>query len=439
MSRFLFASTPVAAHSATPGPIVRRLVERGHEVVWFAGRAHHDRVRSTGARFEPFVDALDMSTGDPYDWFPHVRALRGLRAVKASFLDIFLAQVEPTVADLERILDGFPADAVVSDILVGRATNIVHDRGGPPPAILGDTALSPPEPDYPPWGRGLHPWPRPLNRARNRALGAVQRRLFREVDHEYLSIRARLGVPPDPRFVFDTGASRYLHLQGTVPEFEYPNPARAPHVHFVGPFRPDPPPSWIAPDWWGDLDGSRPVVHLTQGTIRAGAHELLRPAIEGLAGEDILVVATTGLVRVDELGPLPANVRTAPFVPYEALLARADVFLTNGGYVGTNLALRHGVPVVVVGATEDKAEIGARVAYTGVGVALPTTSPRPRAVRDAVGLVLGDSGYRDAARRVRESMARCDATAASVELLERLATEQRPVGRPDPRVPVAAE
>ena len=58
------------------------------------------------------------------------------------------------------------------------------------------------------------------------------------------------------------------------------------------------------------------------------------------------------------------------------MLARADLFLTNGGYVGTNLALSHGVPVVVVGATEDKEEVGARVAYTGVGVALrPVTTP----------------------------------------------------------------
>jgi UDP:flavonoid glycosyltransferase YjiC (YdhE family) len=82
----------------------------------------------------------------------------------------------------------------------------------------------------------------------------------------------------------------------------------------------------------------------------------------------VLVVAATVLARPDALGPLPANVRIAPFIPYDAVLPRVDLFLTNGGYVGVNRALSHGVPLVVVVATEDKPEVGARVAQTGVGV-----------------------------------------------------------------------
>jgi UDP:flavonoid glycosyltransferase YjiC (YdhE family) len=431
MSRFLFASTPVAAHSATPGPIVRRLVERGHDVVWYAGRAHAGRVAATGARHAPMVDALDLSMGDPYDWFPHIRGLAGIDAIKATLREMSLGQIEPGVADLERILAHFPADVVVGDLLAGRTTAAVHDRGGPVGAVLNDIPLAPPQPDFPPWGKGLLPWAGPLNRPRNRLLHATLRRAFRDLDGDYTAVRARLGLGPDTRWLFEAGESRHLHLQGTVPEFEYPHPEMTPHVHFVGAFRPDSPPSWRPPGWWDELDGSRPVVHLTQGTIRARPAELMRPAIEALAGQDTLVVATTGAVRPDELGPLPRNVRTAPFIPYDALLAKADVFLTNGGYVGTNLALSHGVPVVVVGATEDKAEVGARVSYAGVGLALPTVTPRPGAIRHAVRLVLRDPAYREAARVVQRSMAGCDATRTSVELLERLAVEQRPIGRDD--------
>jgi MGT family glycosyltransferase len=259
--------------------------------------------------------------------------------------------------------------------------------------------------------------------------------MFRDVDADYTRIRARLGLHPDTRFLFEAGESKYLHLQGTVPEFEYPHRDLAPHVHFVGPLIPDPVTSWERPGWWDELDGSRPVIHLTQGTVRADAGELLRPAIEALADEDVLVVATTVLVRPDELGPMPANVRTAKFIPYDELLPRADLFITNGGYVGVNQALSHGVPVVSVGATEDKPEVGARVAYAGVGVALRTLTPTPAAIRHAVRTVLRDASYRRAADAVRRSMANHDATATSVELLERLAAEQRPIGRTDrPRI-----
>ena len=53
MARFLFASIPVPAHTSNPLPIAARLVERGHEVVWYAGarlpRAHRRHRRPPGA------------------------------------------------------------------------------------------------------------------------------------------------------------------------------------------------------------------------------------------------------------------------------------------------------------------------------------------------------------------------------------------------------
>ena len=36
MSRILVATVPVPAHTRFPLPVVARLVERGHEVLWFA-------------------------------------------------------------------------------------------------------------------------------------------------------------------------------------------------------------------------------------------------------------------------------------------------------------------------------------------------------------------------------------------------------------------
>ena len=51
------------------------------------------------------------------------------------------------------------------------------------------------------------------------------------------------------------------------------------------------------------------------------------------------------------------------------LLPKTDVFLTNGGYGGVQLALRHGLPIVVTGGQEDKPEVAARVAWAGVGAA----------------------------------------------------------------------
>ena len=142
------------------------------------------------------------------------------------------------------------------------------------------------------------------------------------------------------------------------------------------------------------------MVVVTQGTLANGdLTELVVPTVRGLADLDMLVVAAT--VREDgpddvrrELGEVPANTRLAAFVPFDRLLPRADVLVTNGGYGGVHTALHHGVPLVVAGTTEDKPEVAARVEWSSTGVNLRTGTPHAADVRAAVQTVLADPNFR---------------------------------------------
>lgn len=62
-----------------------------------------------------------------------------------------------------------------------------------------------------------------------------------------------------------------------------------------------------------------------------------------------------------------------------------------------HFALRHGVPVVVAGMTEDKAEVAARVAWSGAGLNRRTNQPTPERVAGAAHQVLTDSTLRASA------------------------------------------
>ena len=135
------------------------------------------------------------------------------------------------------------------------------------------------------------------------------------------------------------------------------------------------------------------------------------------------MVVTTGGIDPTTLGELPANVRTAPFVPYEQLLAKASAFVTNGGYIGTNLALHHGVPVVQVGDTEEKAEIGARIRHFGVGAAFKKTPSLSR-LRKAVRYVLDDAAVRNRVARLAVEYRRHDAPTESAQLLAEVAAQR---------------
>jgi UDP:flavonoid glycosyltransferase YjiC (YdhE family) len=76
------------------------------------------------------------------------------------------------------------------------------------------------------------------------------------------------------------------------------------------------------------------------------------------------------------------------FLPYDELLPRTAVFVTNGGYGGVQYALRHGVPIVATGGKEDKPEVGARVAWSGVGRRIRSEKPSSAALCTAIHDVL---------------------------------------------------
>jgi UDP:flavonoid glycosyltransferase YjiC (YdhE family) len=115
------------------------------------------------------------------------------------------------------------------------------------------------------------------------------------------------------------------YMQLSVPRFEFPRQTPS-SVHFVGtpPIIPGQAP---LPPWAQELDGSRKVVLVTQGTVANHNFELLiAPTLAALADEpDVLVIATTGGRPVEAIpGAVPSNARVASFLPFEWLLPRVN-------------------------------------------------------------------------------------------------------------------
>ena len=107
---------------------------------------------------------------------------------------------------------------------------------------------------------------------------------------------------------------------------------------------------------------------------------LIAPTLAALANElDVLVVATTGGRPVDAIpGCRPVQRAGRQLSAVEWLLPRVDVLVTNGGYGSVNQAMSFGIPLVTAGMTEDKADVNARVAWSGVGVISQPTSRRQK-------------------------------------------------------------
>ncbi|HSS97679.1 MAG TPA: nucleotide disphospho-sugar-binding domain-containing protein, partial [Terriglobales bacterium] len=256
--------------------------------------------------------------------------------------------------------------------------------------------------------------------------------LFRDVNVYTSQLMKQLEMPPIRQNIFDSTLSPFLYIQPTDATFEYPRSDLPAQVHYVGPFLPAPSKDFVPPAWWDMMvNGNRPVVHVTQGTVTTETDQLTIPTIKALANEDVLVVVTTGGKPVDSLhmDDLPANVKVESFIPHYHLLPHVSVMVTNGGYGGVQTALANGVPLIVAGATEDKPEVANRVAFSKTGINLKTNTPTMEQIRDAVKQILADPAYRDNAQTMSERMRRYDAANEASALLERLAKTRLPVLR----------
>ncbi|KAJ9149742.1 Glycosyltransferase [Pleurostoma richardsiae] len=454
----LFLAHPLTGHLTPAVRVASALHSRGWPVFVLGPTAHQARIAASGATFFPLQGDADLddlayySPDNPRppvpDYYARDWRQRNLVDVEAQCLRPIPAQWASVKAALKVLHARDPSRQVVVVCeavfhgLMPLFYGATLPEGVPRPRSICLSVTVPliRSVDLPPFGpyKRLAFDPSPEGRARNAAAWERwdERRapLRRMLDEKLLEAGAARGV--DGSFL--AGANYLCHdivLQLGVPGFFYPRsdwPAKFRFAGIILAAQP-PPGGWgNLPAWWDDvlsaadpLDGSRrkKVVVVAQGTVEFDPHDLIIPTIRALAGrtDDVLVVAILGR-RGATLPPneaLPANVRVADYLSYEAVLPHADVWVHNAGYGAVTHGIAHGVPMVVAGEGQDKPENARRVAYSRIGIDLDTGRPGAEAVRKAVEEVLADGKFRE---RVEELRAEAEALDC-FDCVERAVTE----------------
>jgi MGT family glycosyltransferase len=405
--KILAYTSPARGHLFPLVPILDELARRGHEITVRTLASEVGLMTARGFEAAPIAPAIEAIEHDDYQARTPPAKLKRAMAT-------FGARAPHEVGDLRAAMADVGPDAILVDCMTWGATAVADAWGGPW-ASWFPYPLPLPSRDVPPFGPGLKPAHGPLGRLRDRALGPVLARTMTGASFPALNaIRASVGVAPFATIEqMITVAPLLLYM--TAEPFEYPRADWPASVRMVGPCAWDPPaepPSWLA-------EVQRPLVLISTSSEFQDDGRLVRSALEGLAHEDVEVIAT--LPSAEPPASVPANARVERFVPHAAILERAACAITHGGAGATQKALASGVPVCVVPFGRDQLEVARRVEVAGAGTRLPAPRLTPERLRDRV---LEAMTMVEGARRVADGFAATGGPVTAADAFEALATSR---------------
>jgi MGT family glycosyltransferase len=227
--------------------------------------------------------------------------------------------------------------------------------------------------------------------------------------------RATLGLMPLAD-LFDQLAYARAILLATSRAFDFaPEPLAEP-FRYVGPYLGDPVDvaAW-APPWTDEA----PLVVVSSSTLYEGQEGWLGRVIEALGRLPVHGLVTLG-PAVDPSGfNPPANVAVVASAPHSQVLPRAAAMVTHGGHGSVVRGLMAGGPLLALPAVRDQTDNAARVTARGAGLSLPRDAT-PEALAEAIGRLLNEPGFRDAARALGAAIGADVARRSAEDELERL-------------------
>ncbi len=400
--------------------VTRRLVERGHEVRVLAHRAARERIESTGAEFvefrrsQPDFDITRRETDSLRDWEARTRLTAGMRSLRNA-LFAFVGNVSRECTDL---LDSRPADAMVFDWMLAGAA-IAAERASLPAIELVHCPYPLPVAGVPPLftGSGLRPLDGPLGAARDRLLNRIARRVYDTGLPALNRARLKHGLAP-----LEHWEDQLLHADAicmmTAPELDYSSRGELPaNVRYVGPAFEPYPREWDSP--WPDTN-TDPLVVVSLSTSYMNQQALAQRILDALGGLPVRALLTAGPALDTTHLQIPANARTAAFLPHRSVFPHAKLVITHAGWQTVNAALADGVPLLCIPDGRDQPDNAARVLACGAGVRA-RKSASPRELRRVIAAALQDPELTRGASAMAQALARSDGALTVADSIEHLA------------------
>ncbi|KAK4215592.1 hypothetical protein QBC37DRAFT_386174 [Rhypophila decipiens] len=424
----ILTCTPGKGHVHPISTIAKALIQAGYPLTVVSSSHYRPTFTSLGARYVAIQGYGDYWDGDrDAKWPQHALLAPGspeqfAYALEHSFFRVIPDQLRAVQTAISQLRTESPTSPIIvlnESASVG-ALPLMRSCDGPKPdgmIGIGINPVSLSSRDVPPFGPGL---PLPRNDEDRAAYAAMQAHMNKTIFAKPLQVLDEIlesvgvgKIRKEDGPAFDapyTWPDRFLQM--CPASIMYPRSDAPSTFRYAGglpKLLPNTTPE--LPEWWNEAVIQNPqnnkIVFVCQGTVIFDYGALVLPTIEALRNRpNTIVIAVLGLrgATLPSQQNIPANVHVADYLPYDAILPHADVFVGNGGYGGVIHSLSHGTPMVLAGETEDKAEMCAITAWAGAAVNLRSGRPSVAAIREGVDEVLGDGRYKEVCENIKREM-----------------------------------
>ncbi|MBS4215179.1 macrolide family glycosyltransferase [Neobacillus rhizophilus] len=373
MARVLFINGGSEGHVNPTLGVVRELVSRGEEVVYFTIEAFRERVEKTGATVrtfdgEKFIKAF-ISGGRNY----LLERINGLLRTADIMIPSVLEQIE-----------GEQFDYIIHDSMFGCGRILAQILKLP--AVNSCTSFAQTKASF------------------DQMLEHLSQNIPTEIRDEYQNLTKKIKEKYDveihsPYEVFCNPAP--ITIVYTTREFQPFGESFDQSYKFVGP-------SISLRATQENFDHipikGKSLIYISLGTVFNQAIDFYKLCFKAFGNTDHTVVMSIGeKTQRSDLGEIPKNFIVKNYVPQTEVLKYTSVFITHGGMNSVHEGLYYGVPLIVIPQSADQPIIAGQVAKLGAGITLQMQNLTANQLSETLDQVLKQPSYQKAAASIGES------------------------------------